>query len=167
MSDQTAEQKLAAIASIVAGTAPAVPQPGPGIAPSVPTVLPWFVDRSKPLPPAPLPTCYDNPETAKWYAAFGINAGGVRCVAESDLPAIDALCRKLYADTITAEQANNLLDGAGYMDVDAAIYAARTGWMQNFPVGAAGGPSLFTVKGRLADLIAKPGVSGGGPGIAG
>ena len=138
--------------------------PGPGIVPAPPAQpVAWWRDRSTPLPPADpttgnLPTCFDDVATAKRYAAGCYNASGV--LSETPSEKLDALCDFIGSATTTAQQAEDRLKGAGYIDQEAAIYAARTGWMQGWSSGA---PSLFTVKGRIADLISKPAAGGGSP----
>jgi hypothetical protein len=164
----TDSEILAQIRTLAAAPTTAAPAPGPGIAagPSIgglvfPTVAPLNWWRSPGAPAVIGETHYDDIPRCKELAAQGVNPSGIQCIAPQDLEAAHTLGDFLNADTTSAQQAEDKLNGAGYMDPQAASFALLTGWAQGFPASM-GAPSLFTVKGRIADLCVKPGTVVGG-----
>jgi hypothetical protein len=148
--------------STLADEVSSIPQPGPGIAPTTApaaTPLNWW--RSPGLPAVIGETHYDDIPRCKELAAQGVNPSGILSLQPQDLEPARILCDFLNADTTSAQQAEDKLNGAGYMDPQAASFALLTGWAQGFPASM-GAPSLFTVKGRIADLCVKPGTVVGG-----
>jgi hypothetical protein len=148
---------LAAVPTTGVGVAP-----GPGVAPvatAPAATLNWW--RSPGAPAVIGETHYDDIPRCKELAAQGVNPSGILSLQPQDLEKALALCDFLNADTTTAQQAEDKLNGAGYMDPQAASFALLTGWAQGFP-SSMGAPSLFTVKGRIADLCVKPGTVVGG-----
>jgi hypothetical protein len=152
---QAIQTSLSALADEVS----VIPQPGPGIAPvgvpAAPSASWW---RSPGALAVIGETHYDDIPRCKELAAQGVNPSGILSLQPQDLALALVLCDFLNADTTTAQQAEDKLNGAGYMDPQAASFALLTGWAQGFPA-AMSAPSLFTVKGRIADLCHAPGAA--------
>ena len=156
---QTADQKLAAIAAIIVGSAPVanagapggVPV-GPGITP-MPTETRWWRNPGTPIT-TDQPAAYGDVETCKRYAANGYGPAGTRTLALQDLETTLVLCDKIGADDITSAGQEALVEHAGDSDTQTVIFALLAGWSQG---GAAGRPSLFIGAQKIADLCKTPG----------
>lgn len=130
-------------------------------APTAPAGKSWWRNPGAPLGDKPA-TCYDDVATAQRYAAQGFNASGIRSVAASDLAAALTLADYLGDDKTTAQGAEGKLNGAGWTDMDSAIYQLLSGMTTGFPAGLGGAPRLMYEGRRLADLLHAPGTAVGG-----
>lgn len=96
--------------------------------PPPPPVLPWFEDRTSPVPTEPLADPNDV-EGIKRYAAHFLRTNLRRGVAPQDEGAFLSISRRLWAvpDTAPSSAADAILPGAGSFSKDVAILLVQGG----------------------------------------
>lgn len=144
----TSEEKLAAIASILVGAA--LDPPGP-----------WHRDRG----PEPVPgeTAIGNPTRAKQFFARGLRIDGTPGLVEPDLSYALDLADFFAADTTTAMQMEEKLNGSLYTTRDSTIGQLLSNQFRNdLRPGVGGAPALMYPGRSFEDLLKAPGTPIGG-----